>query len=191
MNDMKTKNLKKYLKSLDIDDMARGVIATYILYGDTAKHVIAPNEFASESYKNKEIPAEFEINEDVVGLMATVNAMVKDKQCPKNLRNRFYGKKLSVIEELIREGRCSEFYKEGNCYSLLVDEKYRFHQLKDSHPTWENDKFFFDGERDFVPGESLPFDINKYREFMISATYYLGLKRVELDRELRKITANK
>lgn len=188
---MKTKNLKKYLKSLDIDDMARGVIATYLLYGDTAKHVLAPNEFASESYKNKEIPAEFEINEDVVGLMATVNAMVKDEQCPKNLRNRFYGKKSSVIEELIREGRCSEFYKEGNCYSLLVDGKYRFHQLKDSHPTWENDKFFFDGERDFVPGESLPFDINKYREFMISATYYLGLKRVELDRELKKITANK
>lgn len=185
---MKTKNLKKYLKGLDVDDNARCVIATYILYGDTAKHVIAPNELFSENYKNKEIPAEFEINEDVVGLMATVNAMVKDKNCPNNLRNRFYGKKLAVIEELIREGRCDEFYKEGHCYSLLVDGKYRFHQLKDSHPNWENDKYFFDGEREYAPGESLPFDMNKYREFMISAAYYLGKKRVELSRILQGLS---
>lgn len=173
------KSLKKYLGSLRIDDCARATIASYIIYGDTGVHSITENEYRSRKYSGYQIPDDYQINKDVVVLMAEVNAMVKDKNCPRNLKNRFYKRKEFVIEELIREGRCSDFYKEGYCYSLLVDEKYKFHQLKDSHPNWEKGKYSFDGEREFVPGESLPFDLERYKEFMISATYYLGARREE------------
>ncbi len=181
---MGKKNIKKYLKSLNVDDQTMANLAKLIIYGDTVTKNFNYNNFSAEfkkhevnKFNNYQIDSDFTISDDVVGLMSDVNRMVKDEKCPNNLRNRFYGKKLKVIEELIKEGRCSEFYKEGHCYSLLVDGKYRFHQLKNSHPHWEDDKYFFNGEREYTKTEPLPFDAEKYRSFMMSATLYLGRRK--------------
>ena len=166
---------------------AKTTLATIIIYGDTNVRQLQYNELVHE-FKDYQIDKDFKISTDVVGLMAEVNKMVKDKNCPNNLRNRFYKRKLSVIEELVREGRVDDIYKEGYCYSISIDGgKYHFHQLIDDHPEWDN-KFDVQGVREFTPSEPAPFDKEKYNEFMLSAVLYLAQKRKELNDMLISIS---
>ena len=173
---METKTLGEYLHGYNIDDNTKATLASYILYGDSRG--LTKNDWRGD-YKNRKIPKEYHMPKDVVDLMAKVNSMVKDRNCPNNLRNRFYGKKLRVIEELMREGRITEIYEEGYCYSVCVDGKYYFHQLKDDHPKWEKE-FGIKGKREYVRGQATEFNKGTYAQFMIAATLYVGLKKKEL-----------
>jgi hypothetical protein len=108
--------------------------------------------------------------------MDKVNQMVKDKKCPRNLRNRFYQTKTKIIEAYLEDGKVSEVYDEGNCYSVLLDGKYRFHQLKATHPKWGN-KLTIEGTREYEANEPIPFNKDVYKNFFLSSSLFLAERR--------------
>jgi len=123
--------------------------------------------------KKTVLPDDFNISEDCFGLMSIVNRMVKDEKCPNNLKNRFYTYKGRIIKEAIKQGRVSDVYDEGSCLSLTVDNKYKFHQLKDNSYAGKN--LVPIGKRDYLnDGSDVAFDFEVYKQFQLSAILFLG-----------------
>ena len=176
------KTLYNYLQSLHITDEARVRIAKIVTDGIMNTSNSSLPEYKARASKFR-IPDNFSVTKDVLELMETVNSMVKHPTCPKNLRNRFYGYKTRVIEELLDQGRVSDVYSEGDCYSLVIDGKYKFHQLKATHPHWVEYVEIL-GKRPYAPyGEPIPFSIETYTDFQLSAMYFLANARMkELDK---------
>ena len=130
--------------------------------------------------KNTNLPDDFTIPENYLELMSIVNCMVKDKDCPHNLVNRFYGYKSRIIKEAAKQGRVSDVYEEGNCVSLVIDNKYRFHQLKKSYAGTRLEAI---GSREYEKGgEEIKFDPEVYKQFQIAALYYLSKVRFFRDK---------
>lgn len=115
---------------------------------------------------------DFNISEDCFGLMSVVNRMIKDEKCPNNLKNRFYTYKGRIIKEAIKQSRVSDVYDEGSCVSLIVDNKYKFHQLKDSYA---GKNLIPIGTRNYGnEGAGIAFDFEVYKQFQLSAILFLG-----------------
>lgn len=169
--------LYDYVESLPIPFTYKNNIASTII-GYSTKMTYA--NYCSKT-KKFIIPDDYKIPENYLDLMVIVNRMVKSQECPSNYKNRFYGYKTKVIEETIKEGRVSDVYDEGNCIALVVDGKYKFHQLKFSYAGKHLTPI---GVREYKHEEvPTPFDEETYKSFQLAATLYLG-KRSLVNRGL-------
>ena len=160
-------NAHDYLNSLDIDFGARSTLFS-IMYN-------LPRNIGSAMYNKKSrkrlVEEGYHLPENVVELLVKVNRMVKDKSCPHNYMNRFYKYKHSVIKCLILDGRVSEIYGEGICYSMLIDGKYGVHQLRSNFP----EPLTVAGEREYTREEnSEEFDKKTFNDFQLAAIYYIA-----------------
>ena len=160
-------NAHDFLNSLDIDfGSKKGLLS--VMLG-------LSRNLSKETYdkfsRRLVIKAGYKIPENIVELLVKVNRMVKDKSCPHNYMNRFYKYKHLVIKRLILEGRVSEIYGEGYCYSMLIDGKYGVHQLRSTFP----EPLTVVGEREYTREESSEeFDKKIFDDFQLAAIYYIA-----------------
>lgn len=160
-------NAYNYLNSLGIDFNVRRDLFS-VMYGLSRSLTFAEYNKKSRNYRVEE---GYKIPENIVELLVKVNRMVKDKSCPHNYMNRFYRYKHSVIKRLILEGRVSEIYGEGDCYSMLIDGKYGVHQLRSNFP----EPLTVIGEREYTREEnSEEFDKKTFDDFQLAAIYYIA-----------------
>lgn len=167
-------NAYNYLNSLGIDFSARRDLLS-IMYG--LPRNLTPAAY-SEMSRNYRVEEGYKIPENVVELLVKVNRMVKDSSCPHNYMNRFYRYKHTVIKRLILDGRVSEIYGEGDCYSMLIDGKYGVHQLRSTFP----EPLTVAGERKYTREEnSEEFDKKTFDDFQLAAIYYIAKTNKKFD----------
>ena len=173
------KNALEYFNSLEIDNSARLNIAT-VLYKCPPHHMGKSNYV--HTLKRIMYPDSFEISDrNLLGLMETMNLMVKHEACPVEIRNAFYRHKQKTLNTLYHLGRVTEAFDEGNYWSITVDGKYSFHQPKLVKP---NGFGPISGVREYKNDkEALPFDPIVYQRFLTSVHYFNG--------HLRWLEANK
>lgn len=166
--------LFQYLNTLPIGFSEKNTISCIIRGYDSSNGQPNVHSFVSKS-KKYILPEGFKIDENYLDLMEQVNRMVKHESCPHNLKNRFYDYKTRLIKECIKEGRVTDVYDEGTCISLIIDGKYRFHQLKDSYA---GKHLVCEGTREYNNEETpLEFDYEVYKKFQMSAILYIGTQR--------------
>lgn len=169
----------QFLQSLPIDLNAKATILSILF---NTRQNLSSQSFMSLALKC-EMPEGYKIPMNVAELMVRVNRMVKDKECPNSLKNRFYAYKHKVIKQLMKEGRVSNIYGEGHCYSMIIDGQYQVHQLRSDF----GGNLEVEGEREYshdVPSDK--FDIEVYNEFQVAAIYYLARVRMEHKKERDK-----
>lgn len=128
--------------------------------------------------RTTEVPDWFRTPEDLLESMTLVNRMVKDESCPKNLKNRFYNQKKSILRKMLKLGRVSDIYDQGDYLAMTVDGKYPFHQPKFY---FKDLKYEIAGVQDYTPGAGpVQFDRQKYDEF--EAGYYVFVGQYRLMR---------
>lgn len=116
-----------------------------------------------------EVPDWFRVPESLLGSMTEVNRMVKSPDCPNNLKNRFYNQKKSILRKMVKLGRVSDIYDQGDYLAMTVDGKYPFHQPKFYFKDLD---YTIAGTQEYTPGAGpIPFDRQKYDEF--EAGYYV------------------
>lgn len=65
---------------------------------------------------------------NVLDEMAYLNKMVKNPECPNNIKSQFYVFKKRIIRELLESERVTSVTREGSVYLFSIDEgKYEFH----------------------------------------------------------------
>ena len=160
-------NAHDFLNNLNIDNCSKRTLLS-IMYNLPRNLTPARYNTMSRKYNVKE---GYKIPENIVELLVKVNHMVKDKLCPNNYRNRFYTYKHKIIKCLMREGRVSDIYGEGNYYSMLIDGKYGVHQIRSTF----SDPLAVAGEREYAREEnSEPFDKKTFDDFQLAAIYYIA-----------------
>lgn len=178
--DDKTIPLGYFLHCLDIPFSTKTAIATILVEGDT--RTLNREEYNNLIY-GRRIKKGYTISTtNLIDLMVEVNKMVKDENCPKNLKNRFYRHKKQIIHAYADDRKISEVWEERDCWSLLLDGKYWVHQPKHDHP--RGYPKLLKGTRDFVGEETIPFDMEKYNQFQLAALYFLGKRSVKLEEAL-------
>lgn len=181
---MENMTLYDFLKETGFKFEFKAPIAAIIIYGEADKiphRTRSPFCFSSYCVATKKfiLPDGFELPTNLLELMSNVNDMVKSEECPKNLKNRFYSYKKKIINAYYDDGKVTDIYDCGDCYSLVLDGKWRFHQRKCYHPSWEEKVV---GKADYHRGETkVPFDMGKYNKFQIAAIAFFG----ERDKESR------
>lgn len=173
------KNLGLILERSRIPFASKVAILSLVLYGNTDNsNAMSRDEYETLAFSTF-VPNDFTIPKEPLELMVRVNRMVKDEKCPKNLKNRFYNYKKRIIHVYSDYGKISDVWDERDTWSVLVDKKYRFHQLKREHP--RGYPKYLMGTREFVGEPSEPFDEAIYNEFQVSAVYFLGRHSVKME----------
>lgn len=72
---------------------------------------------------------------EIEDLVYAVNKMVKDKNCPHNIRQNFYLWKHRYIKRLIEQNRIERTVKSEKLYHFFVRNGHDYHQLKNTFPT--------------------------------------------------------
>ena len=156
-----------FLNNLGINNKTK--IAIFSIMCDLPRNMT--NQTYTKYAKMYNLEKDYAIPENVVELMIKVNRMVKDKSCPNNFKNRFYYYKHKLIKKFISEGRVSEIYGEGDCYSMVIDGRYCVHQLRSNFPV----SLTVNGEREYSRSETYEiFDKKTFDDFQIAAIYYLA-----------------
>ena len=168
-----------FLTYLHVPFSSKVAIASIMVTGDVQN---LNRDQYNELIRYKRIPKDYRLPTNVLDLMMEVNKMVKDENCPKNLRNRFYRHKKQIIHAYADDQKISDVWDEGATWSLLIDGKYRVHQLKRDHQ--RGYPKHLQGTREFVGEESIPFDKEKYNEFQLAAQYFLGRRCEKLQEAL-------
>lgn len=160
-----------YLESLKIDYTAKSKLFS-IIAGRGDNNVPTFSSYLKWSRK-MEMPVDFMIPEEsLLELLTEVNRMVKDESCPNNLKNRFYTQKKKVLRRMVRDGRASDIWDQGEYYSMLVDDQYRFHQPKEYLNFLD---FTVVGSQPYSPGGgAIPFDRKTYDDFQVVYHIFIG-----------------
>lgn len=138
----------------------------HILRSDDSQNMPQDRQHILKLIKND--TTEFEINNDVFGLMTTVNKMVKHESCPHNIRNRFYSLKHRFIKLMVEHRMADKVVYESEKLHKFTFGPYEFHQYKfqtiPSGYTIEKE--------DYVNNhESIEFSMNTYKEASIAMIY--------------------
>lgn len=177
--DENTYSLGGFLNYLHVPFSSKVAIASIMLTGDVQN---LNREQYYELISRKRVPKEYRLPTNLLELMVEVNKMVKDENCPKNFRNRFYRHKKQIIHAYADDQKISDVWEERDTWSILIDGKYRFHQLKRDHK-YGYPKHFM-GTREYVPEDTIPFDKEKYDQFQLAAQYFLGRRAARLEEAL-------
>ena len=161
----------EYLESLKIDFTAKNKLFCIITGRGDNNNVTFSNYMARS--KRMEMPVEFMIpKESLLELLTEVNRMVKDESCPHNLKNRFYGQKKRILRRMVRDGRASDIYDQGDYYFMIVDGQFQFHQPKEYLNYLE---FTVVGSQPYSPGAgSIPFDKKTFDDFQVAYHIFIG-----------------
>lgn len=141
----------------------------HILHTDDVKfhHIVFKEQVLKWIKKDA---TEFEINNDVFGLMAKVNKMVKHESCPNNIRNRFYSFKHRLIRELVFCNMADKIvYESDNLYKFVFGP-YEFHQPKSNYPQLPNG-YVIEHEDYVNKHEAIEFYMDVYKEAAIAMVY--------------------
>lgn len=172
------------LDPLDIPFENKALILKVIVGTNGWNYNISKNAYYRKSTvqlpKNFKIPDTIEELED---LMVTVNKMVKDPSCPKPVKNRFYDEfKSSFLRRMVRMGRVTDIWDQGDVYSMMVDGKYVFHQPKRYYDGMELDVI---GSQPYENRDTafIPFDEKLFDRFCMAWYYFDGVYKREKQRQ--------
>lgn len=159
-----------YFKTLDIDYTAKVILFAILFNSYGFRKKLSRDAFIKWSMR-MELPDDFKLPENVLELMVEVNKQVKHAGTPSFIKNRFYSYKNRLVKQFIKEGRVSDIWSEGYCYSMVIDGEYHIHQLKSDF----NDRLDVVGERPYKhDGQILPLNMEQFDQFQIAAVYYLA-----------------
>ena len=160
-----------------MDYLSKATLFCLMTGRSESRNQVTIEQYVRESQKT-EVPGWFRTPENLLESMTLVNRMVKDPTCPNNLKNRFYNQKKNLLRQLLKLGRVSDIYQQGDYLALTVDGEYKFHQPKDYFKGLDYD---IAGDTDTVPrAEAIPFDRQKFDEF--EAGYYIFMGQQALKR---------
>lgn len=166
-----------YLEGLGMNYLSKATLFCLMTGRSDSRNPITIEQYLKAS-KSTEVPGWFRTPENLLESLTLVNRMVKDPTCPNNLKNRFYNKKKNLLRQLLKLGRVSDIYLQGEYLALTVDGKYQFHQPKEHFKGLEYD---ISGVTDTNPrAEAFPFDRQKFDEF--EAGYYIFMGQQALKR---------
>ena len=140
---MRKINLEEALKSEGINKR-RSVLS---LYQKTRMGV--PISFKVFKGMVRDIP---EDDEELIQLLSEVNKGVKDPECPKNLRNKFYVFKHKFLVYCLSKNLVKEVIGSTDHYKFVIGE-YSFHQPKSyfKEPLEINGEENYESERSGLP----------------------------------------
>lgn len=168
------------LDPLDIPFENKALILKVIVGTNGWNYNISRNAYyrksAVELPKDFYIPATIEELED---MMVTINRMVKDPSCPKPVKNRFYDEyKSSFLRRMVRMGRVTDIWDQGDVYSMTVDGKYVFHQPKRYYEGMDLDIV---GSQPYENRDTsvVPYDQKLFDKFCIAWYYFDGVYKRE------------
>lgn len=133
-----------------------------------------------------EVPKDFYIPktiEELEELMVTVNRMVKDPSCTKQVQRRFYDEyKSSFLRRMVRMGRVTDIWDQGDVYCMTVDRKYVFHQPKRYYDKMELNVV---GSQPYENRDTtvVPFDQKVFDRFVVAWYYFDGVYKREKQRQ--------
>lgn len=166
-----------YLESLGMNYLSKATLFCLMTGRADSRNQMTIEQYVRESQKT-EVPGWFRTPENLLESLTLVNRMVKDTSCPNNLKNRFYNQKKNLLRQLLKLGRVSDIYQQGDYLALTVDGEYKFHQPKDYFKGLD---YEIAGDTDTVPrAEAIPFDRQKFDEF--EAGYYIFMGQQALKR---------
>lgn len=166
------KNAYKYFKSLPIDFTGKATLLSLIF---NYRQNISFDSYKKLALK-EQLPDDFAFPENPIELMMAVNRQVKHEDTPSFIRNRFYSYKNRLVKQFIKEGRVSDIWSEGYCYSMVIDGQYHIHQLKSDY----GNKLDVLGERPYKHDDVvLPLNMEQFEQFQIAAVYYLSKCRYQ------------
>ena len=161
--------VKEYRKKFDIDSNRMYSIA--LLYWPEVSKM--PRQIKQKTMQNflsiiskYEMPEIHDVN--VLDEMVYLNKMVKNPECPNNVKSQFYVFKKRIIRELIDAGRIDKVTREGTVYLFSIDNgKYEFHQPLDYYKDYDlfNNLDIENGKQYVNRHEFVPLDIDRYKNW--------------------------
>ena len=166
-----------YLEGLGMNYLSKATLFCLMTGKSESRNQVTIEQYLKTSQKT-EVPGWFRTPENLLESLTLVNRMVKDETCPNNLKNRFYNQKKNLLRQLLKLGRVSDIYQQGDYLALTVDGEYKFHQPKDYFKGLD---YEIAGDTDTVPrAKAIPFDQQKFNEF--EAGYYIFMGQQALKR---------
>lgn len=165
-------NAKEYINNLGLKNESRMPLAKYLYPSIIGDNFVEWGELCRLLCEIDVEP--FNFDDTPFELMCIVNRMSKSPTMPKNLKNRFYAYKHRIINKCLEDKRITEIFDEGNCYSVVIDNTYKFHTLKLYYPNGLKCDGIREKNVNTIP---LDFDINIFRKFMAHAILFCQKKK--------------
>ena len=167
----------QYLESLGMNYLYKATLFCLMTGRTESRNQMTIEQYVKTS-QSTEVPGWFRAPENLLESLTLVNRMVKDETCPNNLKNRFYNQKKNLLRQMLKLGRVSNIYQQGEYLALTVDGEYKFHQPKEFFKGLDYD---IAGDMDTVPrAVAIPFEQQKFDEF--EAGYYIFMGQQALKR---------
>ena len=168
----------QYLENLGMNYLSKATLFCLMTGRTESRNQMTIEQYVRESQKT-EVPGWFRTPENLLESLTLVNRMVKDTFCPNNLKNRFYNQKKNLLRQLLKLGRVSDIYQQGDYLALTVDGEYKFHQPKDYFKGLD---YEIAGDTDTVPrAVAIPFDRRKFDEFEAGYYIFMGQQALKMN----------
>lgn len=161
-------NVSQKLMSLPLTDNGRMRIANALFRKDGETRNIGLREYLKRTKRLNADDYDWDFS-NLLEKMSIVNKMVKDTNCPRNRKNRFYTLKHDVISHLYQHGDVLRVYDEGKYYAFKLTDNITFHQPIDRCWFAKPDEV----RESTVEDGSIPFDINTYKNCLITMIYFI------------------
>jgi hypothetical protein len=137
------------------------------LYQETKAGVQISMKVFKDKYQD--VP---EDDEELIQLLSEVNKGVKDPECPKNLRNKFYVFKHKFLIYCLSRNLVKEIIESENHYKFVLGD-YSFHQPK----SYFKETLEVSGEEEYIPEKSeLPFSKDLYDSVLLGIILKLPMR---------------
>ena len=168
----------QYLENLDMNYLSKATLFCLMTGRTESRNQMTIEQYVKTS-QSTEVPRWFRTPENLLESLTLVNRMVKDETCPNNLKNRFYNQKKNLLRQLLKLGRVSDIYQQGDYLALTVDGEYKFHQPKEYFKGLDYD---IAGDMDTVPrAVAIPFDRRKFDEFEAGYYIFMGQQALKMN----------
>jgi hypothetical protein len=113
-----------------------------------------------------------EDDEELIQLLSEVNKGVKDPECPRNLKNKFYVFKHKFLVYCLSKNLVKEIIESDSFYKFVLGD-YSFHQPK----SYFKEPLEINGEEAYEPeGSVLPFSRELYDAVLLGIILKLPMK---------------
>lgn len=168
----------QYLESLGMNYLSKATLFCLMTGRTESRNQMTIEQYVKTS-QSTEVPGWFRTPENLLESLTLVNRMVKDETCPNNLKNRFYNQKKNLLRQMLKLGRVSDIYQQGDYLALTVDGEYKFHQPKEFFKGLDYD---IAGDMDTVPrAQAIPFDSQKFDEFEAGYYIFMGQQALKMN----------
>lgn len=112
--------------------------------------------------------------EEIDNLVHLVNIEVKDENCPRACRNRFYQWKHKYIKKQIASGNIDKVIESNNYYHFFIKNGNDYHQLKNTFPNGVDNivgtEVYTESER------NIPFNEEDFNKSLIQIILFINQK---------------